>query len=275
MLVKVLRDFKPDHQDFCEPVLKAVDEAVADAKPDPWVGTLLRGTIRICNAWAWRGTGWADSVSNEGQAAMERNFQEAEALLSASWKANPTDPMAAAYSCALSGAGSSSVPMEIWLERSMKACFDYTPAYEVVVNFKLPRWGGSYRELLALGCDFSDTGRFDTDVPWRLITMCAAVIRDADEMKTDGMNVDDKMHDALADPRVVASVDACLDGYRLAHPNQGNRYECLRAAIQWQGRRKEQARLTLSKVAEADLQDAVNRDYHVDLKVIKAWTATR
>lgn len=268
VLIAQIKEIDLNHQDFGEPVRQAIDDAVAAAKPQPWIASAMRGTIRIANAWAWRGSGWANSVTKEGWDGFAKNLAEADALLSESWQANPADPLAAAYACTLAGAGNSGTPLETWLQRSMKACFDHRVAFDAAMSFLQPRWGGSYQQMLALGCDCLDTRRFDTEVPWRVIQACSNVISDAASMQAD-----DDMHAALASPRVAAAVDACLDGYLKLKPNQAIRYACVRAAIHWQGGRQAQARQALADVAEADLRADVAREYRVDLKEIKGPAA--
>jgi hypothetical protein len=268
VLISRVKEIDLNHQDFGEPVRVAIDEAVAAAKPALWVGCALKGAIRISNAWAWRGSGWADTVTKEGWAGFEQNLKEAETLLNASWQANPADPLAAAYACTLAGTGNSATPLETWMLRSMKACFDHGTAFDVAMNFMKPRWGGSYRQMLALGCDCLDTARFDTDVPWRVISATESAIRDAGQTKGDN-----DLRTALADARVAAAVDACLDGYLKLSPTKAKRYACIRAAIHWHGGREEQARKALADVPEAELDADVARNFRADLKAIKGPAA--
>lgn len=264
VLIGQVKEIDLNHQDFGEPVRIAIDEAVAAAKPAPWVGFALKGTIRISNAWAWRGSGWASTVTKEGWAGFERNLAEADAMLTESWRANPADPLAAGYACTLAGAGNSATPLETWMLRSMKACFDHGAAFDAAMNFMLPRWGGSYAQMLALGCDYLDTRRFDTEVPWRVIVAAEDVIRDAGRTQDDA-----SMQAAFADPRFAAAVDACLDGYLPGAPAQARRYACIRAAIHWHGGRTAQARKALDGLAEADLDAGVARDFRVDFAAIR------
>jgi len=268
VLIGRVKEIDLNHQDFGEPVRISIDEAVEAAKPAPWIGSALKGTIRIANAWAWRGSGWANSVSKEGWAGFEKNLKEADALLTDSWQANPADPLAAAYACTLAGAGNSATPLETWMLRSMKACFDHSTAFDAAMNFLQPRWGGSYQQMLALGCDCVDTQRFDTAVPWRIIVAAESAIQDAAQMKGDA-----DLRAALADARVAAAVDACLDGYLPAKPHQAKRYACIRAAIHWHGGREEQARKVLAAIPEADLDANVARNFRADLKAIKGPAA--
>lgn len=259
-----VHDFSLNDRSFGEPIRVAIDEAVADAKLDVWVGDALRGTIRIANAWAWRGTDWAHNVTEEGFSNFAKNLNEADRFLTASWKANPKDPLAAAYACIVARAGHSSTPMDVWLLRASKACFDHSEAFKGALNFMLPRWGGSYEAMLALGCDSADTGRFDTQVPWRLMVAAGNAIVDAGEL-----NQDDELRRAMAHPRVAATIDACLDGYAKLNPSQAKRYACLRAALHWWGGRDERARSALAGISEEDLDEQVATGFRADLKAIK------
>ena len=264
VLIFEMRNIELKHQDFGEPVRIAIDEAVAEAKTEPWVGCAMRGVIRISNAWAWRSGGWAKDVTEEGWAGFGKNLKEADELLTESWRANPNDPLAAAYGCTLAGAGNSATPFETWYLRSTKACFDHGIAFEAAMNFLQPRWGGSYDQMLALGCDSLDTGRFDTIVPWRVILAAKEAILDAEKMK----QVDD-LRQALNKPRVVKAISDCLDGCLKLYPEQRSYISCVRAAMHWHAGREKQARAALADVLDADLDGSIERDFHVDLKAIK------
>lgn len=265
VLIGHIKQIDLNHQDFGEPVREAIDAAVAEAQPAPWVGFAMRGAIRIANAWAWRGSGWANSVTPEGWAGFERNLKEADALLTQAWQANPADPLAPAYACTLAGAGNSATALDIWMQRSMKACFDHGTAFNTAMNFMLPRWGGSYPQMFALGCDCLDTRRFDTEVPWRIITAITRAIRDAKQMHGES-----ELRAALGAPRVVQAVEDCLIGYGAIKPDNIKRYACIRAAIHWRAGRERQAATALANVDDADLDAGVARDFEVDLGVIKA-----
>lgn len=269
VLIGRVKQIDLNHQDFGEPVRQAIDDAVAAAAPPAWVGDALKGTIRIANAWAWRGSGWASSVTPEGWQGFERNLAEADALLTASWRANPADPLAAAYACTLAGAGNSATPLEVWMERSAKACFDHSTAFQTALNFSKPRWGGSYDRMLALGCDGVDTERFDTSVPWRIVDAIRAAIADAGQMKTQ-----DDLRAALNQPRAIVAVERCLAGYQRVEPARAARYACVRAAIHWHAGREKLARAALARLAPADLDPGVARDFGVDLAALAADPAS-
>jgi hypothetical protein len=102
-------------------------------------------------------------------------------------------------------------------------------------------------------------------VPWRIILAAEAAIRDAQQMKSD-----DALRTALADARVAAAVDACLDGYLKVNPTAATRFACTRAAIHWHAGREDAARTALADIPEAELNAEVARDFRVDLQAIKA-----
>lgn len=269
--LRQIRDLELNHQDFGEPVVAAIDAAAQDAHIPAWLGDGLRGTVRIGNAWAWRSSGWAKDVTPEGWRGFETNLTMADTLLTKAWQANPKDPYIPAFGCTVAGAKKSSATMETWMLRSMTACFDHPDAFNTMLNFLEPRWGGSYPRMLALGCDCADTGRFDTKVPWRLIDVAESVMSDADDMNQAPAAIA-----ALADARFQSAVDTCLDGYLKRDAGMGPSIACYRAALHAVGGRAEAARKALVDVPDAEIarMSWIGESWHVDLKKLKAESKT-
>jgi hypothetical protein len=93
-----------------------------------------------------------------------------------------------------------------WFERSVAARMDCIPAFDRMLgNALLPRWGGSYELMIALGDAGAATGRFDTDVPWQLLTAVRTVYRDARRLEEE--------RPTILDAAVYARCRAVLDGY--------------------------------------------------------------
>jgi hypothetical protein len=53
----------------------------------------------------------------------------------------------------------------VWFDRAVAAQFDFGPAYTLMIDALLPRWGGSHGEMLRFARECLDTKRFDTCVP--------------------------------------------------------------------------------------------------------------
>ena len=65
-----------------------------------------------------------------------------------------------------------------WFDRAVQAQMDYALAYDGMRVHLLPRWGGSYEEMLAFGKEALDTGRYDTEVPVELLYTLVRIRRD-------------------------------------------------------------------------------------------------
>lgn len=252
---------------YGEPVRTGIDALAQVEHLDPWLVDGLRGLVRINNAWAWRGSGWADSVTPEGNAGFERNLNEADDLLTQAWKANPKDPLVPAYACTVAGAGFSKTPLDTWILRSRTACFDHPLATTKAANFLMPRWGGSYEQLLDLGCDCVDTGRFDTSTPMTFTEMLRLGFADAKDRDQGSVFIA-----ALERPRVRAAVDALCTGLAKAHPEDATYFANMRAVYYALQERLPEARRAVEEVPTAKLETAFANYYGVDLRALKAAT---
>jgi hypothetical protein len=234
-------------KEFGEPLIAAVDAALDEAKVDAGVADTLKAALRICNAWAWRGGGYAGTVTDEGWKRFAENLEEADRLLIAAHALRPKDPLIGTFGVTVAHAGKSKVSAEEWLQRAMSACFDFTQVLEDYRNFQLPRWGGSYEDMLALGCDCVDTGRFDTEVPWHLISSMVAVVTDAYDTKAEA-----DMVRALADARVQRAFTATIEAFAKRWPANTAYYDGLRVGYLWQSGRKVEAQALLGKLKADD-----------------------
>ena len=72
----------------------------------------------------------------------------------------------------------------MWFDRAIAAQIDYLPAYETYWLRLLPRWGGSYEQMLSLGREALETGRFDTEVPAQLLEIVHRIR--VDQQMADG-----------------------------------------------------------------------------------------
>ncbi len=155
-----LPGFSPPWADLL-PRLKAANTMPA------WVIDTIAGEAEASLAWNSRGSGWGNSVTEEGWKGFHRHLGNARKHLEAAWRARPDQPHAAAIMIAVvMGDGAKRGENErLWFDRATAACFDYNNAYVRYRQALLPRWGGSYGTMLAFGLACVDSGRFDTFAP--------------------------------------------------------------------------------------------------------------
>lgn len=110
---------------------------------------VLRGRTAITAAWASRGGGWANSVTEEGWKGFRAGLAEARRSLTAAWQALPESSSAATMMITVT-MGDSSSEEQLWFDRALAADPGCKDAYERMTNALLPRWGGSTQQLLTL-----------------------------------------------------------------------------------------------------------------------------
>lgn len=135
---------------------------------DPFILRLLEGRREISLAWEERGSGWASEVTEEGWKGFKTHLEKARGPLIEAWKMHPEYPEAVAEMIKVTGAGHGvpGEPDHLWFARSITAQIDYIPAYNSMLWFLRPRWGGTLDAMLQFGLDCLNGERFDTDVPF-------------------------------------------------------------------------------------------------------------
>ena len=261
VLLRMADRLKLRHQDLGEPIVAATNAALAQAKLEPWVIAAIKGAVHINNAWAWRGSGWANSVTDEGWAKFASNLKDADGFLEESWRLNPKEPLTAKFGIIVANAGDSTTSSEEWLRRGVSACFDHVALYGAARNFQLPRWGGSYTKMLRLGCDCVETGRFDTEVPANLIACMIEAIRDAKYA-----NEADDLRTAMALPEVSKAVDALATGISARQPARTAEMGWILVAQRWHAGRTDEAKAIAAKLPKDSLTAKIEREFNITAK---------
>ena len=217
-------------------VSAAIDKA---AWIDPWVKLHFSGLAHLRSAWTARGRGFAKDVKPEN---WER-FRDFSALarrdLEESWRLRTDRPEAAYEMIQVSvDAPKEGEDPRLWFDRTVQAQMDFTPAYEAMWVHLLPRWGGSYEEMLALGREALETERFDTEVPAQLLYTILRIRKDQrDETGgAGGRPVFDRSE-------TYPLLERMFEGY-LKEPSRAvekSRWEALRAVVADRSRKRAEA----------------------------------
>ncbi len=149
---------------------------------DTYIVDMVGGRCHVGQGWDERGTGWANSVTDEGWKGLEENLRAAHRLLVAAWKLHPEYPEAptALIGVALGGHAAARETPRLWFDRAVAAQMDYPPAYSQYTWSIYPRWGGSHKQMYDFGVECLKTGRFDTGVPWRFYSNLNRIVSDYD-----------------------------------------------------------------------------------------------
>jgi len=153
----------------------AVERVTSEAKGFEWLALVVQGEYEIDRAWEERGTGYANTVREQGWKGFEEHLDQARSALTRAWKLHPDRPLAAAQMVKVSMGQSGAEEMRLWFDRAVSAQIDYPQAWSSFRWGLRPRWHGSHEALLALGACGVDTKRFDTDVP-RMLFDCISSI---------------------------------------------------------------------------------------------------
>lgn len=138
---------------------------------------LLRGHYYINYAWAARGTGYANTVTDEGWKLMGKRLEIAEQALEKAWKLNPKDERIPNEMITLElGQGKGRDRMELWFNRGMQI---WTNNYKACWNkayYLEPKWYGSPEALLAFGRECVASTNWGGKVPLILVDAHAMLV---------------------------------------------------------------------------------------------------
>lgn len=137
---------------------------------EPWVQAVLQAKAAMRWAWAARGTGYADTVTDEGWMVWQKKNAFAYQKAIEAHRLNPRQALAATLLIELCWAADESQGPEYssryWLEQAVAAMIDYQPAYTSYVWGILPRWGGSTEMMFDFAWECASTNHYQTDVPY-------------------------------------------------------------------------------------------------------------
>ena len=185
-----------------KPLLAFGDAVEGTPGADPWIYHTFMGRVEINRAWHARGSGWANTVTDDGWKQFNAHLVAAREHFQKAIEADDTLPQPYAYMITVA-MGESAGNERDWFGLAIERQCDYGPAYQNVLNALLPRWDGTHVQMLQVGIDAVAAGRFDTRAPAELLVAIAEIEQD---MKPDEL-------DARQIARVYPPVCACLDGY--------------------------------------------------------------
>ncbi len=152
--------------DFFEQNASAVCNIANNAgKQYQWLSLTLNGEHEIIEAWAARGSGYANSVTDDGWKSFRSHLGAARDDFTAAWQQHPNWPTAPERMIYVSLGDSGLDEMRMWFDRTTTAQVDDPRAWSDLRWGLRPRWYGNEKAILALGEAAINSDRFDTDVP--------------------------------------------------------------------------------------------------------------
>jgi hypothetical protein len=120
-------------------------------------------------AWMARGTGFADSVTDDGWKAFAAELAQAEACLTNSWARGALNRTANQMMRVELGQGEGRKRLELWFERAMELNpRDYDSCADKLW-YLMPRWHGDHEEMLEFGRSCLTHPRWKGQVPLALM----------------------------------------------------------------------------------------------------------
>jgi hypothetical protein len=130
-----------------------------------WLALVLEGEFQIKQAWKARGSGYANTVTQEGWKSFHEHLVQARECFTRAWELRPDLPLAPDQMMTVALGDSGLAEMRLWFDRTLVAQIDYPHAWSEMRWGLRPRWYGDLDSMLALGVTAVNTRRFDTDAP--------------------------------------------------------------------------------------------------------------
>lgn len=205
------------------------ERAAKTDNPDPWLSLMIEAMYHVAKGWKARGSGWANTVTDEGWRILAEEMTAARKKFNAAYLSRPDLPHAAQRMISVRMASNGPVSEEEWFNRAVKAQMDYQKAYDSLMWAIRPRWGGSHEAMLAFGKKCLDTKRFDTDVPYNYVNALNDVLSEIPARRWRA---------ALANAGVLEALTELYDGYmKCSAWKNKDRLKLEQAAYQvWSGR---------------------------------------
>ncbi len=149
-----------------EPIGTLIDQTFAREAPDHPARAAIRGEFLVDWAWQARGSGWANTVSQDGWRLMADRLEQARTVLTKAYEENPDDYLAATVMLTVElGQGKGISEMEKWFDRAMKNHPDNFSACKSKGWYLQPRWHGSPQDAVAFGIECAETGNWKAKLP--------------------------------------------------------------------------------------------------------------
>ncbi|MDB5357808.1 MAG: hypothetical protein JWN24_4261 [Phycisphaerales bacterium] len=173
MLMKAAELLLDTHKNVAADQAKVYDQIyapLAQAMPDRPEPFLFKGIFYIAYAWDARGSGFANTVTEDGWKLFGERLDTAGQALTKAWELDPKDPRAATKMITVElGQGKGREVMERWFKRAMEADPDNREACKAKLYYLQPKWHGSPQAMLQFGHDCLDSKNWYGTIPFTLI----------------------------------------------------------------------------------------------------------
>jgi hypothetical protein len=184
---------------------------------DAYTTLLLKGEAYIQLAWAARGPGLANTVTEEGWKLFRERLAIAENALTNAWQVNPGDSRIADYMLEVElGQGEGRDRLELWFGRSMALNPNDYAACSSKLNYLTPKWYGSTEDMLQFGRECAANKQWGGNVP--------LVLLDAHYWINGGWTAKSEQTNYWKQPEVWSDLDSAYERFFAANPDATGRY---------------------------------------------------
>ena len=177
-LIETSKLNKPQYEKF----FLALEPALLSNWSEESLVQRLRGEFYIKYAWNARGSGFADTVTEQGARFFEERLAIAEAALERAWKLDPTDESIANDMLIVEkGQGKGRDRMELWFRRAMELNTNNYAACNRKLTYLEPKWYGSPEDVLSFGRECVNSTKWGGRIPWILVEAHLALVTYLDE----------------------------------------------------------------------------------------------
>jgi hypothetical protein len=129
-----------------------IEKPIFENWPNEYTSWLLKGEAYIKLGWNARGSGYVDTVTEEGAKTFSTDLAIAEQALNRAWELNPNDQLIAVKMIWVElGQGQGQDRMELWFRRAMALDPNNYDACNAKLLYIEPKWYGSVKDMLDFG----------------------------------------------------------------------------------------------------------------------------
>ncbi|HUQ01718.1 MAG TPA: hypothetical protein VM261_04445 [Kofleriaceae bacterium] len=133
------------------------------------VADLVRGRLLIASAWAARGSGRAESVSDAGWQVFTRDLEQARTHLERAAETDAADPTALAFLIKVE-IGTDGEAAERYFQRAIERDPGHHLAHELMLLALCEKWHGSHEEMFELARDAAAAAPAGSSLPMLVVT---------------------------------------------------------------------------------------------------------
>jgi hypothetical protein len=199
-----------------ETLYQTIEKPIFGKWPNDYWPWLIKGTAQAKLAWICRGSGYADTVSDEGWQGFKAHLQSAEQALARAWEINQNDVNIPLSMMRLElGQGQGRERMELWFNRAMAIDTNSYDACTSKLFYLEPKWHGSDEDMLDFGRQCVRSRDWGGRVPLILLDAHYAIQR---RMEGNAKN------DYWKQPQVWLDLQAAFDRFLTLNPDATNWY---------------------------------------------------